>query len=168
MSQDRSRTYTWEDQSIGPAAARNRSGLDYLRAIAAGELPPPAIVATMNMNIGEVDEGRVVFTAVPQEYHYNPMGVVHGGLAATLLDSALGCAVLSTLAQGFAFTTLELHINYTRTITTQTGELRCEARVIHGGRQIATAEARLTDANGKLYAHGTTTCMIFPLDRPQG
>ena len=109
-------------------------------------------------------EGRAVFECTPSEYHYNPIGVVHGGLAATLLDSALGCAVHSTLAAGAGYSTVELHVNLVRPITMQTGRMRCEAEIVHVGRSMATAQGRLTDAAGKLYAHGTTTCMIFGVD----
>ncbi len=157
----RSRTFTWQDPVIGAQAAQQMSGLQYLRAMLAGELPSPPITALMNMRGIEVEEGRIVFAAEPAEYHYNPIGSVHGGFAATLLDSALGCAVHSTLPAGTGHTTLEIKINYVRQITHQTGEMRCEGKVIHTGGRIATAEGRLTDLTGKLYAHGTTTCMIF-------
>lgn len=157
----RTRTYTWQDPLPTAQAGRNLAGLEYLQRLLAGELPGPPIAATMGFTLTEVEFGRAVFEAVPAEFHYNPIGVVHGGLAATLLDSALGCAVHTTLPAGTGYTTLELHVNMVRAITSQTGRLRCEGKVIHNGRQVATAEARLTDADGKLYAHGTTTCMIF-------
>ncbi|HEV2237900.1 MAG TPA: PaaI family thioesterase [Ktedonobacterales bacterium] len=137
------------------------SGLDFLRAFLAGEIPPPPIARLMNFLLTEVDEGRAVFEGEPEEYHYNPIGVVHGGLALTLLDSALGCAVQSTLPLGAAYTTLETKANLVRAITSTTGHLRCEAKVVHVGRSTATAEGRLTGADGKLYAHGTTTCLIL-------
>lgn len=129
--------------------------------MARGDIPPPPIAALMGFGIAEVSEGRVVFTCTPAEYHYNPIGSVHGGLAATLLDSALGCVVQSMLPAGVAYTTAELHINYVRAITTQTGPMRCEAEIIHSGRRLATAQGRLIDAQGKLYAHGTTTCLVL-------
>jgi uncharacterized protein (TIGR00369 family) len=109
----------------------------------------------------EVEEGRVVFEVEPAEYHYNPIGAVHGGLACTLADSAMGCAVHSTLPAGVGYTTVEIKTNLLRPISVRTGTLRCEGTTIHVGGRIATAEARLTDAAGKLYAHATTTCMIF-------
>ena len=158
---ERARTITWEDPMITAEKGRAMSGLDALRAVQSGELPPPPIAVLLGMSIAEVDMGRVVFTATPAEYHYNPIGVVHGGLAATLLDSAMGCAVHSTLPAGTGYTTLEIKVNYVRAITRDTGEVRCEAHIIHQGGRIATAEARVTDAAGKLYAHGTTTCIIF-------
>jgi uncharacterized protein (TIGR00369 family) len=115
----------------------------------------------MNIWIEELSEGRVVFAAEPAEYHYNPIGMVHGGLAATLLDSALGCAIHSTLPAGTGYTTLQLNINYVRPLSSKTGIVYCEGKVIHTGGRVATAEGRLTDANGKLYAHGTTTCIVL-------
>jgi uncharacterized protein (TIGR00369 family) len=113
----------------------------------------------------EVSEGRAVFAVEPAEYHYNPIGTVHGGLAATVLDSALACAVHSTLPAGSGYTTLELHVNLVRAIGHDTGRLTCTGEVVHVGGRVATAQAKLTDASGKLYAHGTTTCMLF---RPPG
>jgi uncharacterized protein (TIGR00369 family) len=115
----------------------------------------------MGMWIEEVSEGHVVFAAEPAEYHYNPIGTVHGGVAATLLDSALGCAVHSSLPAGTRYTTLQLNVNYLRPITGKTETLYCEGNVIHVGGRVATAEGRLTDTEGKLYAHGTTTCIIL-------
>jgi uncharacterized protein (TIGR00369 family) len=157
----RTRTITWEDPLPSAQKGRAMSGLEYLRAIQSGEIPPPPIALLMGMGLAEVEEGRAVFTAHPAEYHYNPIGVVHGGLAATLLDSALGCAVHSALPAGTSYTTLEIKVNYVRAITSETGEVRCEARVIYQGGRIATAEGKITDAAGKLYAHGTTTCILF-------
>ncbi len=157
----RTRTITWEDPLLTAEKIRAMSGLQALRAIQSGELPPPPIAALVGMSLAEVEEGRVVFTAQPAEYHYNAVGVAHGGLAATLLDSALGCAVHSTLPAGTGYTTLEIKVNYVRPITRETGLLRCEATTIHRGGRIATSEGKVTDAEGRLYAHGTTTCMIF-------
>ncbi len=157
----RTRTYGWSDPAPGAAAARGMSGLEYLHAIARGELPRPPIMDTLGIDGAEFEAGRAVFTVVPAEYHYNAIGVVHGGLAATLADSALGCAVHSTLPAGAGYTTLELKVNFVRPLTTETGRISCEAKVIHAGGRVATAEARVTDADGKLYAHATTTCMIF-------
>jgi uncharacterized protein (TIGR00369 family) len=137
------------------------SGIEYLKAIQSGELPPPPIAALMDMTMVEASEGRVVFSAEPAEYHYNPLGTVHGGVAATLLDSAMGCVVQSLLPAGTGYTTLEIKVNYLRPLTSATGTVTCEGTIIHLGGRIATAEARITDAAGKLYAHGTTTCIIF-------
>ncbi len=157
----RTRTITWEDPSPGAQAGRTMSGLDYLKAMQEGKIPSPPIGILMDMRIVEVTEGRVIFAAQPAEYHYNPLGTVHGGLAATLLDSALGCAIHSTLQAGTGYTTLELKVNYLRPMTRESGMMYCEGKVIHVGGRIATAEGRLTDADGKLYAHGTTTCIIL-------
>ncbi len=160
---DRTRTYTWENPMLGAEAALTLSGLEYLQKVARRELPWPAIAQTMGMESMEIAEGRATFHATPQEWHYNPIGTVHGGFAATLLDSALGCSIHTTLAAGTAYTTLELHVNYIRAITAETGPMSCTGEVIHVGRTQATAQARLVDASGKLYAHGTTTCLIMKL-----
>ena len=157
----RTRTVTWEDPRAAAEAGRSLSGLEYLQKIVAGELPRPPIGALMNFGISELSEGRAVFTVEPAEYHYNPIGVVHGGLAATLLDSAMGCAVHSTLPAGVGYTTLEIKVNYIRPMTAETGSVRCVANVIHVGGRTATAEGRVVDQSGKLYAHATTTCIIF-------
>jgi uncharacterized protein (TIGR00369 family) len=142
-------------------AGKTMSGIQYLRALKTGELPPPPIAELIGMQITEVDEGCVVFAAEPAEYHYNPLGTVHGGVTATLLDSALGCAIQSLLPSGTGYTTLELKVNYLRPITSKTGTVYSEGKIIHMGGRIATAEARVTDASGKLYAHATTTCIIL-------
>ena len=118
------------------------------------------MVSLLGLKIVEVDEGRIVFTGTATEQFYNGLGIAHGGFAATLLDSALGCAINTTQPAGRVFTTLELKINYTRPLTREVGELRCEANVLHVGSRTATAEARIVDADGKLYAHGTTTCIV--------
>lgn len=157
----RTRTITWDDPHIGREAGLKMSGLDYMRALINEQLPAPPISQLMNFRLIEVEAGRAVFGGEPGEYHYNPIGAVHGGLAATLLDSALGCAIHSMLPAGTGYTTVELHVNFVRPITVSTGFMRCEGKVIHVGRQLATAEARLTDSAGKLYAHGTTTCFVF-------
>jgi uncharacterized protein (TIGR00369 family) len=158
---ERTRTFTWDDPRALAKSAAGLSGLEYLQKIVAGELPPPPIGVMMDFRIAELSEGRAVFTVTPAEFHYNPIGVVHGGVAATLLDSAMGCAVHSTLPAGVGYTTLEVKVNYVRPITVETGEVRCEAKTIYVGRRTATAEGKIIDAAGKLYAHGTTTCLIF-------
>lgn len=158
---ERQRLVTWSDPMIAGNAMHTMSGLAFLRAIGAGELPRPPMLELMGIVPVEVEEGRVVFAVEPAEYHYNPIGVVHGGLACTLADSAMGCAVHSVLEAGVAYTTVELKINLVRPITRETGRISCEGRLIHLGGRIATAEASVVDAAGKLYAHATTTCMIF-------
>src|ERR1051325_6592786 len=161
MSNERTRTITWEDPRALAKAAMGLSGIEYLQKVVSGELPPPPIGALLNFRIAELSEGRAVFTVEPAEFHYNPIGVVHGGVAATLLDSAMGCAVHSTLPAGASYTTLEIKVNYIKAMSVETGEVRCEAKTIYVGRRTATAEGKIVDSKGKLYAHGTTTCMIF-------
>ena len=136
------------------------SGLEYFREMAAGRVPVPAMIALLNLRLTEVDKGRVVFVGTATEQFYNGLGVAHGGYAATVLDSALGCAINSMQPAGRIFTTLELKINYTRPLTREAGEIRCEATVLHSGSRTATAEARMVDAQGRLYAHATTTCIV--------
>ena len=140
---------------------RNRSGLDFLRDIAAGVLPLPPIGKTLNFFLVEADEGRAVFQGTPTFDFYNPIGTIHGGWAATLLDSCMACAVQTTLKKGQAYTTAELKLNLVRPLTDQTGPVRAEGKIIHAGRQVATSEGRLFGPDGKLYAHGTTTCIIL-------
>jgi len=161
MSNHRTRTVHWNDPHALAKSATGLTGLEYLRKIVSGELPPPPIGLLMDFRIAEISEGRAVFLVTPAEFHYNPIGVVHGGVAATLLDSAMGCAVHSTLPAGAAYTTLEIKVNYIKAISVATGEVRCEANTIYVGGRTATAQGKIVDAGGKLYAHGTTTCMIF-------
>ncbi|MBV9773199.1 MAG: PaaI family thioesterase [Gemmatimonadetes bacterium] len=161
----RTRTYSWDDPLASAAAGAKLGGLEYLHAMQSGELPMPPIMATLGIGGAEFEEGRAVFWVDPAEYHYNPIGVVHGGLAATLCDSAMGCAVQSLLPAGSGYTTLEIKVNFVRPLTRDTGRIRCEGKIVHLGGRVATAEARVTDAAGKLYAHATTTCMVF---RPEG
>jgi uncharacterized protein (TIGR00369 family) len=137
------------------------SGLEYFRKMASGEIPRTPMGELLGLRLVEVDEGRVVFTAQATAAHHNTTGYAHGGFTATLLDSALGCAI-NTLAQdGRVYTTLELKINYIRPITMEVGPLRCEARALHVGRRVGMAEGRVVDGKGKLYAHGTTTCIAL-------
>lgn len=142
---------------------KRRSGLEFLRDIASGVLPQPPIGRTLNFYLMTVEEGRAVFQGTPKFDFYNPIGTVHGGWAATLLDSCMACAVQTTVKKGFGYTTVELKLNLVRPLTEKTGPLRAEGKVINAGRQIATSEGRLFGPDGKLYAHGTTTCMIFEL-----
>jgi uncharacterized protein (TIGR00369 family) len=153
------------EDAIGPVelAARGLelAGIDYVRAIFAGELPPPPIAELMGFRGIEAEPGRAVFEIVPGEQHYNPIGSVHGGVALTLLDSAMGCAVHTLLEAGVGYTTLEVKANFVRPILADTGVVRCEGTVLHAGSRVATAEGRVVDGAGKLLAHGTTTCLIF-------
>ena len=164
----RSHTFTWQDPFTAAAAGLGLSGLEFLRKMARGELPMPPISVLMNVTGAEVEEGHVVFTAQPLECHYNPIGLVHGGFAATLLDSVMACAIHSRLPQGQAYTTLDLNTHYVRAITLETGPVRAEGKVVHLGARMATAEGRVIDAQGRLFAHGTTTCMVFPGGQSHG
>jgi uncharacterized protein (TIGR00369 family) len=158
---DRTLTISWRDPRELAARAQSSGGLDFLRAIVAGELPPAPIQELLGFSLIEADEGRVVFAAEPAEQHYNPIGSVHGGVAATLLDSAMGAAVHSTLAQGSAYVTLEVKFNLVRAITAETGRVLAEGKVIHRGNTVATVEATLrSEEGGALLAHGTSTCLI--------
>lgn len=142
---------------------REHSGLEFLRAIGSGKLPPAPIGELIDFVPIEVEAGRMVFQGTPGAQHYNPLGTVHGGYAATLLDSCVGCAIHSMLPAGKGYTTLELKINYIRALTDKSGPVRAEGKVVSVGGQIGIAEGRLTDENGKLYAFATTTCLIFSI-----
>lgn len=157
----RTRTVTWDDPAIGAQAAPGMSGLAYLQAIGHGDLPPPPIMTLLNIEPAHVEPGRAVFSIVPAEYHYNPIGVVHGGVACTLCDTAMACAIHTMLPAGVAYTTLEVKVNFVRPITMKTGRISCEGSVVHMGGRVATAEARIVDEAGKLYAHATTTCLVL-------
>ena len=156
----RERTVAWDDPLVGGRAARTMSGMEYLRAMMRGEFPPPPIAMTLGFTLHEVDDGRAVFGVEPAEFHYNPIGMVHGGVAATLMDSAMGCAVHTRLPAGVGYTTLEMKVNLLRAITMDTGPVKCEGTLLHLGRTTALAEARITDAAGRLLAHATSTCLI--------
>ena len=147
---------------VTPEMLKSYDGLGFLKAIIAGTLPQPPISELIGFHLAEAENGRAVFEGVPEYRHYNPIGSVHAGFAATLLDSALGCAIFSTLAQGDTWTTLELKLNFVRPLTKDTGPVRAEGRIIHRGRTVATSNGDLKDRAGKLYAHATTTCMVFP------
>lgn len=164
----RSRTFTWDDPLTGAGAARNMSGLDYLRAMARGEYPPPPIMQALGFlppQDGDIADGRVVFRLQPEEYHYNPIGSVHGGVYATLLDSAVGCAIHTKLPAGVGYTTLDLQVSYVRPLRAGGPEVQAVGEVLSVSRQVATAQGRLIDASGKLYAHATTTCLILRGER---
>jgi uncharacterized protein (TIGR00369 family) len=158
---DRELTVSWQDPTALASRAQESSGVDFLRAIVAGELPKAPIQELLGFSLDEAEEGRVVFSLQPGEQHYNPIGSVHGGVAATLLDSAMGAAVHSTLPQGSGYATLEVKFNLVRAITAETGRVVAEGNVIHAGKTVATVEASLRSAaDGKLLAHGTSTCLI--------
>jgi len=140
---------------------RERAGIEFLNGIMQGELPPAPIAALLGFIPVKVETGLMVFQGTPGPQHYNPLGTVHGGYAATLLDSCVGCAIHTMLPAGKGYSTLELKVNYVRAMTDKTGPIRAEGKVIHIGNQTAIAEGRITDAQGKLYAHATTTCLVF-------
>ncbi|MFI0962735.1 PaaI family thioesterase [Streptomyces sp. NPDC021080] len=159
----RSRTYDWEDPAVSAAAVARYSGLEFLREMQAGRLPAPPVSATLGMTLDEVEHGRVVFTLVPGEEHYNPIGSVHGGIYATLLDSAAGCAVQSVLPRGTGYTSLDLNVKFLRPVTVDTGEVRAVGTVLNSGRRTALAQAELFDTGGRLLAHTTSSCLLFPV-----
>ena len=157
------KTITWSDPRASAAAAIQLSGLDFLKRMAAGEIPPPPIASLFGFELAEISEGKAVFEVVPDDSHYNPIGVVHGGLALTLLDSAAGCAVQSTLPAGLGYTSLETKVNFLRAITSDTGRLRAHGWVTKPGKRAAFAEADLRDADGAVYATASSTCLVFPV-----
>ena len=156
----RTRTISWEDPMQLAEAAVKTSGLEFLRSMIEGRLPRPPIAALLGFTLVDVGEGWALFEGEVGEEHYTPIGVVHGGLAGMLADSAMGCAVQSTLPAGSGYTTLEFKVNLVRPITAETRLVRCRAEIVHAGRRTATAEARVTDAGDRLFAHATTTCLI--------
>jgi len=157
------------NETIGPEEAlaelKRLGGLKFLTAIKEGRLPPPPIAELMDFRLEEVEEGRVVFAGTPHERVYNPIGSVHGGYAATLLDSCMSCAVHSRLEPGLGYTTLEFKVNLLRQISVKTGPVRAEGRVVHLGRQIGLSEGQIRDGEGRVLAHGTATCLVFPFER---
>jgi len=158
---NRSLSVTWQDPQQLAEAGRKLSGIEFLRAIRDKKLAAPPIAVLLGFDLVEVDAGYAVFGVVPGERHYNPIGVVHGGLAMTLLDSCMGCAVQTHMPAGSGYTTLEAKTNLVRAITAETGKLRAIGRTLHVGKRMATAEGRLEDGSGKLYAHATTTCIVL-------
>jgi uncharacterized protein (TIGR00369 family) len=163
QTQQRTRTFSWTDPSVHAATIGSRSGLDLLQAIGRGELPPPPIMQLVGVLRLTAEEGSVTVELDPQEFHYNPLGTVHGGVISTLLDTAAACSVHSTLPAGTGYTSIDLNVKFLRPVTLASGRLTCTGSVLQRGRRTALAEARLTDAQGKLAAHATSTCMLFEL-----
>ena len=159
---DRSRTVTWEDPLVGASLARTMSGLDYIRALIDGSIPPPPIATLMRMRPTAAEVGTVTFTCDPDESHYNPIGTVHGGLVCTLLDSVLGCAVQTTLPHVQPYTSLEIKVSYLRPVMADTGQLTAVGIVSKPGSRAAFAEGTVHDSNGKLIATATSTLLVFP------
>ncbi len=158
---ERRREHRWEDPSVAAVAARGMDGMTFFGEMLGGRLPPPPIAAALGFDLVSVEKGRVVFGLIPAEFHYNPIGSMHGGVYATLCDSACGCAVHSMLPAGAFYTSLDLATRFIRPVTVNTGRLLCEGTLAHLGSRTAVAHARLTDENNKLYAEATSTCLIF-------
>lgn len=159
----RTRIVQWEDPKALAAYIREHAGLDIFRKLLAGEGAPPPIMTLLGQTLEEVDEGRVVMKLEAGEWLYNPIGTVHGGAIATLLDSVMGCAVHTTLPKGRAYTSLEIKVNFLRAVTVETGAITAEGRAVHVGRRSAVADAKAFDAAGKLIATASTTCLVFDL-----
>ena len=163
---ERSRVITWHDPLLGAGRAMGMTGLDYLRAMIDGEIPPPPIVALMNMTMVTAEAGSVTFTCQPDESHYNPIGAVHGGFVCTVLDSVAGCAVQSTLPLGIGYTSLEIKVNYLRALSVSTGALTAVGTVTKPGSRVAFAEAVITDSEGRIVATASSTLLVFPHPHP--
>ena len=159
----RSRTVTWYDPMVVAAGGRERTGLQTLEAMRDGVLPPPPIAMLVQMGVVAVEAGRVEFTCTVDESVYNPIGVVHGGLVCTLLDTVAGCAVHSTLPQGVGYTSIELKVTYLRAVTHASGTLTAVGTVVKPGRRVAFAEGKVLDAAGKLVATASSSLLVFPL-----
>jgi uncharacterized protein (TIGR00369 family) len=159
----RERTFTWADPQLIADAGRGMAGLELMRGLLEGDVPSPPFAGLIGFSLSEVDQGRVVMRLTPAEYHYNPMGTMHGGILATLLDSVMGCAVHTMLPKGRAYTSLEIKVNFVRAVTGDSGELAAEGKTVHVGSRSAVAEAKMTDAKGRLCATASTTCLVFDL-----
>ncbi len=160
----RQRHYSWHDPRSHWSRLGAMSGLDYLSAVIRGDVPPPPVAVAMRLTLVEVSKGRVVYTGQPGEDFANDVGSIQGGWLAALIDAAIGSAVHAALPAGPRYTTLELKVNFVRAVAIDSGEMRCTAETLHVGRRTATARARVEDADGKLYAHATTTCLILPAE----
>lgn len=163
MEKQRNRIYTWENPLQIASKATNLSGFEFIKALYEGEIPPAPILNTLDFKISNLEKGNVIFEFSPQEFHYNPIGSVHGGAITTILDSAIGCSLHSFLAKKAAYTTLDLKINFIRKITENTGVLKTNTKIIHLGKSTALIESDLLDNSGEIYAHAVSTCMIFQL-----
>ncbi|BDZ48450.1 aromatic compound degradation protein PaaI [Frondihabitans sucicola] len=157
----RTKTVSWSDPAVSAAAAKTMAGLDFLHALVDGTLPPPPILALMNLEAVGATTGEVTFRCTPDESHYNPIGTVHGGFVCTVLDSVLGCAVQSTLPAGTGYTSLEIKVNYLRPLSADSGELTAIGRVTKPGRRAAFAEGEVRDAAGRLIATASSTLLVF-------
>ena len=163
QSETRTRTFSWADPAQHAELLGRLSGLELMRGMVTGEIPPPPIMSLIGLSGMAVEDGQVTFYLDPQEFHYNPLGTVHGGIISTLLDSAAACAVHTTLPAGTGYTSLDLNVKFLRPITVETGRLTATGTVLQRGRRTALAEARLTDTKGRLLAHATSGCMLFEM-----
>ena len=158
---ERTRTFTWDDPMKGAMEATQMSGYDYLQAMGDGKIPLPPILHTLDFKVNHLEKGIVIFSFEPQEFHYNPIGSVHGGVITAILDSAMGCSLHSLLDAGVGYTTLELKVNFLKAVNIKTGLLKAVGKVINAGSRSALVEAQLIDESGKIYAHAVSTCMIL-------
>lgn len=158
---ERTRTITWQDPMLGATQAMQMSGMEYLQAMGDGKLPLPPLMHTLDFSVTKLDPGNVEFSFSPQEFQYNPIGSVHGGVITAILDSAMGCSLQSLLPAGQGYTTLELKLNFLKAVSTKTGTLKTVSKIIHSGSRTALAEAQLIDEKGTVYAHAVSTCMII-------
>jgi len=165
QTQERTRTFGWTDPTQHAAVFGRRSGLEILQAMAKGDFPAPPIMHLIDVAAIEVEEGSVTLRLDPQEFHYNPLGTMHGGVISTLLDSAAACSLHSTLPAGVGYTSLDLTTKFLRPVTVESGQLRCEGTVLSRGRRTALAQAQLTDERGALVAHATSSCLLFDMPR---
>ncbi|MFI5892796.1 PaaI family thioesterase [Actinoplanes sp. NPDC051513] len=163
QTQERTRTFGWTDPATHAAEIGRRSGLDFLQAMARGDFPAPPIMHLIDLASMEVEEGSVTLRLDPQEFHYNPLGTMHGGVISTLLDTAAACSVHSTLPVGVGYTSLDLTVKFLRPVTIATGRIVCTGKVLQRGRRTALAEAGLKDDAGRLLAHATSSCMLFEM-----
>ena len=158
---NRERTFQWENPLEGAKQALQMSGLDYLQAMGDGKIPFPPLLHTLDFRPTHLEKGKVIFSFQPQEFHYNPIGSVHGGVISAILDSAMGCTLHSILEAGSGYTTLELKVNFLKAITTKIDELHAVGKIIHAGGRTALVEAQLIDKDNTVYAHGVSTCLIL-------
>jgi len=161
MKKERKRSHEWSDPEELVKQASTMTGIDFLEGIVKGEIPPPPIAKTLEFYPLHIEKGSVEFEFEPQEFHYNPLGTVHGGVISTLLDTVMGCSLQSVLAAGVAYTTLELKVNFLKAVTVKSGMLKSKGKIIHLGRTTALLEADLRDDAGNIYAHAVSTCMLF-------
>jgi uncharacterized protein (TIGR00369 family) len=162
-AEERTRVYSWQNPDLSAAAVGRLSGLEFLQALLAGHLPEPPVAAALGFTLEEVEPGRATFALDPGEEHYNPIGSVHGGVYAILLDSAAGSAVQSVLPAGTGYTSLDLSVKFLRPVLAGTGRIRVIGTVLNRGRRTALAQAEIIDADGRLLAHATSSCLIFPV-----